>query len=148
MDKKQSQSEVISLSSDAMNRLWQHGLNEYNTLNTRLNFFLIFQSFLLGIFVVVAGQSTLVYNQQVVLAVILLLGLAISLIWAYLSARQKYCLEGVRQRTKLLIPEYAQTVKARETVWWPVGNTTLIAYVIPGIFIAFWVLLTASILVS
>ena len=36
------------LDSDQINRLWEHGLHEDEVFNNRLNFFLVFESVLLG----------------------------------------------------------------------------------------------------
>lgn len=139
MNKSQQVKEEIK--SDEAERLWQHGLHEENAFNQRLNFFLILESFLLSIFAQIFTQNYSTYDQKLVLRIILSLGLSLTLVWAYVSARQKYCLDTVRKRTRELLPEYAETVKVRNKISWPLSNAFLLAYMVPGIFIVLWVVL-------
>ncbi len=46
---QQQEEEIFLLDNEQKNRLWQHKMNEEAMFNSRLNFFLVFESVLLSV---------------------------------------------------------------------------------------------------
>ncbi|MES1241418.1 MAG: hypothetical protein ABUT39_07350, partial [Acidobacteriota bacterium] len=59
-----------------IDRLWQHGLHEDGIFNERLNFFLVFESVLLGVIGMLLDKETASYGSIIILLIIL--GLAVT----------------------------------------------------------------------
>lgn len=129
------------LTPDQVARLWEHGMHEDKIFNNRLNFFLVLESVLLGVVAMLFGQNNPSSNRDFVLRVFMFTGLAITLLWAYVSARQKYVFDSLKERLREHLPEYAGTVRARKRARWPLSNNTLLAYVVPETFIVIWIIL-------
>src|SRR3990170_655117 len=88
----------MKLTNEEANRLWQHGTHEENIVNSRLNFFLVLESILLGVVAMLFGQNPPAINQDFILRAFLFLGLALTIVWAYIAARQKYVFDNLRKR--------------------------------------------------
>jgi len=127
--------------SDELDRMWQHGMHEENTLNDRLNFFLVLESVLLGVVAMLLSQSNPPTNRDFMLRALLTLGLALTVIWAYVAARQKYIFDLLRKRLRENLPEYAETRRIREQGRWPISDISLLSYVVPTLFILIWIAL-------
>jgi hypothetical protein len=138
---KNEPAKSVKLTSEEASRLWQHGIHEENILNSRLNFFLVLESILLGVVAMLFGQNPPATNQNFILRAFLFLGLALTIVWAYIAARQKYVFDSLRKRVRETLPEYAETIKIREQVRWPFSNLSLLSYVVPAIFILIWIAL-------
>ena len=76
-----------NLENDQINRLWEHRLHVDNELYVLLNFFLIFESVLLGVVGVLYSRPN---PAMMVLRVLVILGLSITIVWGYVQARHKY----------------------------------------------------------
>jgi len=142
---KNEPAKPVKLTNEDASRLWQHIIHEEDTLNNRLNFFLVLESILLGVVAMLLGQNPLASNQNFILRAFLFLGLALTIIWAYVAARQKYVFDSLRKRVIETLPEYAETIKIREQVRWPFSNLSLLSYVVPAIFIVIWIALQFAI---
>ncbi|PWH12404.1 MAG: hypothetical protein DDG60_13365 [Anaerolineae bacterium] len=144
MSESQESSQAEKLSNEAINRLWQHGIHEDEIFNNRLNFFLVLESVLFAVVAMLlsasAGGNT-PQKQIIILRLIAILGLALTVVWTYVQARQKYVLDRLQTRMKKYIPEYAETFQEREKMRWPFSNRTLLTYVIPSLFIIIWIVL-------
>lgn len=118
--------------------LRDHADHEDQIFNDRLNFFLVFESVLLG----VVG---ILYNDQPsktsFLKLMILLGFLLTVIWGYIQARQKYILDGIKKRLKEIDPVYQITLSERAKTKWPFSATSLLTYVIPIIIVVAWVIL-------
>lgn len=127
-----------NLDQDAKNRLWEHGFHEDTMFSERLNFFLVFE----GILIAVVGQ---LYSQSprniFVVKATIVLGLLTTLIWWYVQIQQKIILEDLMERTREAIPEYLVTVERRNRRRLPIRVIPLLAYGIPGLVVAFWLVL-------
>src|SRR5690349_9326324 len=95
-----------NLENDQLNRLWSHKQHVDNLFYERLNYFLIFESILLGIVGVLYSRPG---SVVIMLKMITLLGLLITIIWLYIQARNKYIRDVVGRRARELIPEYKTT---------------------------------------
>lgn len=120
-------------------RFWQHALHEERNISDRSNFFVIFQSVLLG---VVATLYTRLVNMPTLLILFALLGLAISLIWAFIQARHKFVVDSMLPRLKAYFPEYVLTLQWRRR--WPLPDGLLTTYVIPTLVVVIWLVLVAA----
>ena len=133
--------DVPKLTVEQANRLWEHGMHEDNNLNNRLNFFLTLESVLLGLVAILFGQSPSNPNFIIVLRIFLGMGLFITIIWAYVAARQKYVFDSLRQYVRENMSEYDSILKVRERKSWPLSNNSLLSYVLPASFIIIWIIL-------
>lgn len=130
-----------TLIGEEASRLWQHAMHEETILNNRLNFFMVVESVLLGILGMLFGQTTNTPNREFILRTFMILGLALTMVWQYVAARQLYAFESVRKRARESLPEYATTRTEREKVRWRLSNLKLLCYVVPGIFFLVWIVL-------
>ena len=134
-----------NLDSEQRNRLWEYRLHVENLLYSRLNFFLIFESVLLGVVGALysrTGQSTLV------LKVIVLLGFCITVVWVYVQHNVKQIFVVLDRRVIESFPEHKESVKrilelrkaeSKLGIKWPA--LILLTYVVPGLVALVWIFL-------
>jgi hypothetical protein len=128
----------VNLDNEQLRRLWENRLHVDNEFYSRLNFFLIFESVLLG----VVGTLYSKTNQAMpVLKVIVILGLCITLVWAYVQAKHKYFLDAINAQCREIMPEYRATVENWNKIKWPLSTRWLLAYVIPTLIALVWIIL-------
>jgi hypothetical protein len=121
-----------------IDRLWQHGLHEDTVFNERLNFFLVFESVLLGLIAMLFDREPAIYKWVLVLLVCL--GLAVTLVWSYIQAKQRLILKTLSGRLRRTLPEYRETLEELERHRWRiVSGTALMAYFIPGLIALVWI---------
>jgi len=120
----------LSLTDEQKNRLWEHHLHADDVLYNRLNFFLVFQSVLLGVVGVLYSKSL---SEMVVLRIIIMLGIFVTIIWGYAQARQKYVLDKSKASIKEVLPEYQAIVADRERGKWPFSSVKLLTYGVPAL---------------
>ena len=113
------------LDNEQLHRLWEHRLHIENEFYSRLNFFLIFESVLLG---VVGALYSKTNQVMFVLRVIAILGLSITLVWLYFQARHKYLMDTINVRCSDIMPEYRETIEHSNKKKWPLSNMWLLAY--------------------
>lgn len=118
-----------NLENDQINRLWQHALHEDEVFNSRLNFFLVFESILLGVVGLMYGKSV---AEMLMLRIFIVLGILVTIMWGYIQANQKHLLDILITRLKDEVPEYKITVEKRKQGWWPISGTGLLTYAIPS----------------
>jgi hypothetical protein len=129
---------LTNLDNEELRRLWEHRLHVDNEFYSRLNFFLIFESVLLG----VVGALYSKTNQiMFVLRVIAILGFCITLVWAYVQARHTYLLDAINARCIEVMPEYRATIEYWKKTKWPLSTRWLLAYVIPILIALVWIIL-------
>jgi hypothetical protein len=92
-----------NLDSEQSRRLWKHRLHIENLLYSRLTFFLIFESVLLGVVGVLYNTTNL---PTFVLKVIVLLGFCLSLVWLYVQHNVKQLLLVLHARACDKFPEF------------------------------------------
>ncbi len=134
-----------NLDSEQRQRLWEHQLHIENLLYSRLNFFLIFESVLLGVVGALyskTGQSTLV------LKVIVLLGFCITLVWLYVQHNVKQFLLVLHDRARDHLPEFKESMNRMLSMRRVVGRlgtenpaTMLLTYGVPGLVALVWIFL-------
>jgi hypothetical protein len=127
-----------NLDNEELRRLWEYKLQVDNAFYSRLNFFLIFESVLIG----AVGALYSKPNQvMLVLRVIAFLGLGITLVWAYVQARHKYLLDAINALCREKMPEFKATIEYFNKTKWPLSTQWLLAYVIPTLIVLVWVIL-------
>jgi len=135
------------LKPDQINRLWEHGMHEDTVFNDRLNFFLIFESVLLGVVGMLYGKQPPVMKE--VLITIVCLGLLITIIWGYIQARQRSTLNRLIERLEEHLPEFRETYEPLDRKKWRrLSGTWLLTYFIPLLVVLIWVALLILILNS
>jgi hypothetical protein len=118
--------------------LFEHILHEDTMFNERLNFFLIFESVIMGIVGVLYQKST---PSLPVIRTLIVLAIILTLIWGYVQARQKWILDCLVARSLKEIADYRAIVEERKRARWPIGNLTLLAYVVPTVVVVLWLTL-------
>jgi hypothetical protein len=116
-----------------------------NRFDNRLNFFLVFESVLLGVVGVLYSKST---AQNPILISILILGLLITLLWGYVQSREKYLSETAFAQLKEMVPEYQEFVLKRESAKWFIHPTVLLTYGIPTLVALVWIMILVFVLVT
>lgn len=127
-----------NLESDQINRLWEQSLHVDNIFYERLNFFLIFESVLMGVVGVLYSRPNPII---LVPKVISILGFCITVIWIYVQARHKHILNVVGTRAKEMMPDVRITLERIDQVKWPISATWLLAYVVPLLIVTVWIFL-------
>lgn len=113
---------------------------EEEIFNNRLNFFLLIETVLISGFCVLVVDNKSMPHRELLLRIFLLIGLILSIIWAYVQARQNFVLRIVRKRAVDILPEYAETQIQLDKVRWPIRIRTLLTFVVPAFFIAVWIM--------
>jgi len=127
-----------NLDNEELRRMWEHRLHVDNEFYSRLNFFLIFESVLIGS---VGALYSKTNQVMLMLRVIAFLGLGITLVWAYVQARHKYLLDAINALCREKMPEYKATIEYFNKTKWPLSTRWLLAYVIPTLIVLVWVIL-------
>jgi hypothetical protein len=127
-----------NLDNEERRRLWEYKLQVDNEFYSRLNFFLIFESVLIG---AVGALYSKTNQVMLVLRVIAFRGLCITLVWAYVQARHKYLLDAINALCKEIMPEYKATIEYWNKTKWPFSTRWLLAYVIPTLIVLVWAIL-------
>jgi hypothetical protein len=129
--------------------LWTHGLNEDGNFNARLNFFLLFQSFLIaGVltlysYLFLAGGGNLSYgafqNAKLLIIGSCDIGIVTCLFWMYVQVRQEFLLEILRRRIQLMDGTFEDTIRQRERgLYRYLDAAFILSHVIPTTVIALW----------
>src|SRR5205807_1999665 len=124
------------LDSRQIDRLWEYRLHLINIFYNRLNFYLIFESVLLGIIGVLYSRPN---PTTSVLRLLDFIGIAITIVWIYIMARQKYSLNILNKNMREVVPEYKVYREGIEKVKWPFSTVSLEAYLIPAIIALLWI---------
>ena len=128
------------MEADEISRLWEHGLHEDTMFNERLNFFLIFESVLLGVVGMLYSKQPPVMKS--LLVVIAFLGLFITIIWGFIQVKHRSTLRILGWRCEENLPEFKEThaILAGKK-WRRISGTWLLAYCIPFLVALVWIAL-------
>ncbi|UBF27606.1 hypothetical protein K9N68_06690 [Kovacikia minuta CCNUW1] len=118
--------------------LFEHVLHEDTMFNDRLNFFLIFESVIMGIVGVLYQKST---PSLPIIRTLIVLAIILTFIWGYVQARQKWMLDCLTARSLKEMDDYRAIVEERKRGKWPIGNLALLAYVVPTVVVVLWLTL-------
>jgi hypothetical protein len=129
-------------SSDAERaRLLDHGMHEEGIFYGRLNFFLLFESVLLGTVIQTATASGPAVKRLQVLA--FALGLAVLAVWAYAQHRKLRYLKCLEARLAERLPEFKEIKEGKggfpEARRRSISANKLITYAVPTLIFAAWV---------
>ena len=138
-------SEQRQLDSEQRSRLWQPRLHIENLLYSRLTFFLIFESVLLGVVGTLYSKTS---QSTLVLKVIVLLGFCITVVWVYVQHNVKQLLYILHNRACDNFPEFQKSMDSMLRKRRVVGRlgtenpaTILLTYVIPSLVALVWIFL-------
>ena len=134
---------VQKLNDNQIDRLWQHIEAVQNRFDNRLNFFLIFESILMGVVGMLYSRPS---SVNIVLIFVICLGILLTVIWQYVQARERYLLDDLENKLKEVVSEYQETVVRRERVKWPIGSTVLLTFGVPPIVGIMWILILILVL--
>jgi hypothetical protein len=126
------------LENDQLDRIFEYRALCLNTFYNRLNFFLIFESVLLGAIGLL--NSGTMPSLSIVRA-ISVFGLALTLIWWYTQARQKYILYIATTYAQEVIPEYREILARTKNEVQPYLTWNLLTHAIPILTLSLWAIL-------
>lgn len=127
-----------NLDNEQLNRLMQHAMHAQNRFDNRLNFFLIFESVLLGVVTAIYSKTA---SVNPILITIICLGFFLTVLWGYTQIREKFLFEVVEKRLSEELPEYQETFRRQELGRWPLPSTFVLTYGVPGLIAGVWVVL-------
>ncbi len=131
-----------NLENDQLNRVWEYRLHVESLFYSRLNFFLVFESVLLGVVGALYGKPN---SAMLVLRVIVVLGLSITIIWMLVQARHKLMFDAISEEVAERMPEYVVTWKRiNERLGWflrSVPAIFLLTYIVPLLVALVWICL-------
>ena len=123
------------LENDQKNRLWDYKLHEEDIFYSRLNFFLIFESVLMGVVGLLFSRP----HPFFTLKAIVILGLVLTILWGYVQARQLYTYGILVDFLKDAIPEYDLVFTRRKT-WLFIGSSKrILTYLVPVLICLVWI---------
>ncbi len=125
-----------NLGNDQINRLWDYKLHLENIYYNRHNFFLVFESILLGVVGVLFSRSN---PERLVLKVIAILGLSITIVWGYAQTRQVQIIDDLETFLEGIVPEYRPVWKRRNRSIWPSRTLWILTYVVPILVALVWI---------
>jgi hypothetical protein len=127
-----------NLDNEQLNRLMQHAMHSQNRFDNRLNFFLIFESVLLGVATTLYSKST---STDPVLITIICLGFFLTVLWGYVQAREKFLFDVAQKHLTEVVPEYREIIRREHQAKWPLGSTSLLTYGVPWLMTGVWIVL-------
>jgi amino acid permease len=127
-----------NLEDDQRNRLWEHGLHEDTIFYSMLNFFLVFESVLLGVVGLLYSKTI---SPEPVLKIISVLGLSVTLIWGYAQIRQRRYIKIISAQAQKVDSNYEALVQIRGKGIWSLSVMGLLAYAIPTLIFLVWIAL-------
>lgn len=129
---------------DEIKLLWEYRDICINGFNSFVNFFVVAESVLLA---VIGASFDSSISGSVIQIPIIVLGFAITLVWMYVQGKQRFIINIVRKQCEDYIPAYrVLRTNMRTATFWRVSNMWLLAYFLPGIFAATWLVLLALVL--
>lgn len=120
--------------AETQRRVWDHSMHEDSVFNDRQNFFLVFESVLVGS---IGGFFTKTGPNVRIVRFIALFGLAVTLLWLYVQVRQHYITKLLKKRNKAVFDDYASAISIRRR--WPFHAYTLLAYAFPLLVALAWI---------
>ncbi len=126
------------LENEQLNRLMQHAMHAQNRFDSRLNFFLIFESVLLGVVTTLYSKAP---SIKPILITVTCLGFFLTILWGYTQIREKFLFEVVEKRLAEELPEYQETFRRQELGRWPFPSTFVLTYGVPGLIASVWIIL-------
>jgi len=120
---------------DQIDRLWDYRLHLENTYYNRHSFFLVFESILLGVVGILYGKTN---SPQLGLRAIALLGLCLTISWAYTQSWQGYTAYHLKKYLREAVPEYKMIQDLRSKWRHPVETMYLLTYVVPTLIALIW----------
>jgi hypothetical protein len=126
------------LEDDQLDRIFEYRTQCLNTFYNRLNFFLIFESVLLGAISLLHSGPTL---SLAIVRAIIVFGLTLTLIWWYTQARQKHMLYTATTYAQEVIPEYRELLARMKKEVLPYLTWDLLTHAIPALTLLLWALL-------
>ncbi|HEU0013605.1 MAG TPA: hypothetical protein VFQ45_07960 [Longimicrobium sp.] len=130
-------------------RLFAHALHEDTIYHERLNFFVVFESVLLGIVAALHGSQRPVSTWSLVLLTIC--GISITGFWVHVQWYQRAIVLTLLETAETNLPEFAKTRSAVRARRGPVGRlraSAVLTFGIPFIVLVMWLLLLGMILTS
>jgi hypothetical protein len=141
---QQQEEEISLLDNEQKNRLWQYKMQEETTFNSRLNFFLVFESVLLSVVGLLSSKTA--SSDKVVLISIISLGFILTILWGYIQAKNKSNTEIIRALAVKALPEYRMV--RTQLAKWPVPTMPLLTYGIPILVGLIWIALLIAVIVA
>lgn len=123
---------------EQINRLWEYRLHMDGEFYSLLNFFLVFESILLGVVGILYGKPS---STIALIKGITLLGLIITIVWGYIQARHKYILDLLGKTSKEMLPEYKSFLENLARGKWPLSSMGLLSYIVPALIGFIWIIL-------
>jgi len=120
-------------------RLWEQRENLNDDFMAFSNYFLVAESILLA----VVAQSH-AHDLSMTEVVLIVIGFALTGVWAYVQGKQKYILDQLKARCAEVFIEYAKIRDLRNRTIWRFSNTAIMSYVMPGLFGVAWLTIAVS----
>lgn len=126
-----------ALETEERNRIFQRCMHEDDIFNSRLNFFLLFESFLIAATATIAAAHP--RPQRVVFIGMAVFGIAITVLWVYAQHRQLTLLRAIVNDLEKFATEVVRArIKARgeEDRMPHIGS--VLAYAVPACLVILW----------
>lgn len=136
---------TVSVDTDELNRLWQHGMHEERLFHDRLNYFSAIEVGLLGVFAILYHKE----SSPWAFLPLTLAALLLTLLWLRVQVQHwTYCVH-VNEQMKRVVPEYARTVAAYASPNRKDGLSISrpLAFAVPALFASIWLALFAWVLI-
>lgn len=127
------------LSNDEKQRIFSHGLHEEGIFYNRLNFFLVFESFLVA--AAVSGFSDTDIPPMGIIFPLCIVGILVSVFWWFAQVNKLILLKVLEDRITASFDEFRETVFVANQIrlfrTWSANK--FLAHAFPTIFVALWI---------
>ncbi|MGO8950518.1 MAG: hypothetical protein ACLQUY_23235 [Ktedonobacterales bacterium] len=132
--------ESLKGDKDQLKLLWDYALHSDDSFNDRQNFFLFFESVLLGGTFGLTAATTKNHGNVInlMLLLIVFLGLLTTVSWWYIQVRQEYVLDCLSEFHKRVTPVYQDVISQFRQKPYRVDSTLILVYVLPLLVGCLW----------
>lgn len=123
---------------EQIDRLWQFRETLLTSFLHFVNYLLVSESILMAMVGLLASSEREMLGIQISVAI---LGISITILWAYIQGKQKFLLDNVRKKCEKHMVEYSLLMDTKRNSIWKISNTWLLAYLLPFIFLITWILI-------
>ena len=128
---------------EQIERLWHYRNSVITIFNNFVNSFVVAESVLLAVVGILASSSSPMTGIKIP---VIFLGLFLTLLWMYVQANQRFILQSLKGVCAEHLPEYRKQLKLRQNSVWKFSTTWLLAFLLPLVFAAIWVIVLYAVL--
>ncbi len=133
----------MNYTPEQIERLWHYRNSVITIFNNFVNSFVVAESVLLAVVGMLASSSSPMARIKIP---VIFLGLFLTLLWMYVPAKQRFILQSLKGVCAEHLPEYQEQLELRQNSVWKFSTTWLLAFLLPLVFAAIWIIVLYAVL--